>query len=59
MKKVGNIFILVLIVAVAWWFVRRVLRPILRFATNIVLTVIVVIAVLFVIAILRKKGNKF
>lgn len=59
MKKVGNIFIIVLIVAVAWWFVRRVLRPILRFATNIVLTVIVVIAVLFVIAILRKKGNKF
>jgi len=58
MKKIANIFIIVLIVAVAWWFVRRILRPILRFATNIVLTAIVVIAILFVIAILRNKGNK-
>ncbi|MDR2558212.1 MAG: hypothetical protein LBC86_01510 [Oscillospiraceae bacterium] len=59
MKKLGSIFILAIVIAAAWWFVRRVLRPIMRFAVNIVLTIFVVIAVFVVFVIIKsKKGGK-
>jgi hypothetical protein len=57
MKKLANIFIVVVVVAVAWWFVRRVLRPIMRFAANVILTAFVVIGIFIVIAILKNKNK--
>ena len=57
MKKLANIAILAVLVCIAWFIVRRILRPLMRFAVNVALTIVVVIVMLVVFYMVTNKGK--